>query len=148
MSERDKRYIEKLQAHLVTAESKKRYSIERFDILIISLSSGGLVLSSGFFKDFPYTDKSLLELAWIFFSLALITNLSSQGTGYYANKNDIDCTRQIIEEIEGVLDNDNREAYDKAKAKYTLWTNNLNKISFLFLTVAIILLIFFITISL
>ena len=54
MSKIDENYIAELKEYKKTAETRLKYSIERFDILIISLSSGGLVLGMNLFSNFKY----------------------------------------------------------------------------------------------
>lgn len=96
----DKDYIERLKNYAETTKKSIDYSLERFDILIITLSSSGLLLSIGFvkdiIKDFSKVNPILLKTTWLLFALALITNLVSQVTGYYANKIDLKITEDII----------------------------------------------------
>lgn len=100
MSELDEKYIIKLKDYKKSAEIRLKYSIERFDILIISLSSGGLVLGLNLYSNFKSAEKDLINYAWICFSIALILNLVSQISGYFANKYDIMCTDNLIDETE------------------------------------------------
>ena len=147
MSIENKEFIDKLEAHVVKAEAGVKYALDRFDILIISLSSGGLVLSLGILEKFPYVDKSLVNLAWLFFSAGLISNLFSQITGYRANKIDIECTKIYIDEIKGNKPDGEHAKIDIVKDKYNFITYILNAISFICLTAAIILLIIFVNIK-
>lgn len=144
MDETDKDYLENLKRYILKAEDRVKYSIERFDILIISLSSGGLLLGISLYSNFKSSDKNLINHAWMYFSISLILNLLSQVTGYLANKYDIKCTNNIIYEIEG------KEIIGKPKLleiihKCTnILTNWLNIFSFLSLSVGIILLVIFV----
>jgi hypothetical protein len=94
------KYIEQLEAYVISIQKAIDYSVERFDILIISLSTSGLILSIGFvkdiIKDFEKVDPCLLKTTWLLFALALIMNLLSQVTGYYANQYDLKVTKDII----------------------------------------------------
>ena len=47
----DTNYIEKLEKHIESTKSNIKYSIDRFDILIIAICSGGLVFSLNFVKN-------------------------------------------------------------------------------------------------
>ncbi|NRT13655.1 hypothetical protein [Flavobacterium sp. 14A] len=95
-SEKDNKYVLELKEYILTAESRMKYSLERFDILIISLSSGGLVLVMNLYTNFPCATKTVINIAWLFFSVALIVNLLSQITGYYSNKYDLKfCKNEI-----------------------------------------------------
>jgi len=149
MKKKDKIHLEDLKNYLLKAEERVKYSLERFDVLIISLSSGGLILALNLFKNFQSDciDKNLLSLSWLFFSVALIINLLSQVTGYFANKYDIKGTRNEIYEIEKKTISGNSiciELYQKVFNHLTKW---LNVLSFLSLSTGIILLILFINLK-
>lgn len=144
MNKKDKKYIDSLKEYITTAEGRVKYSLERFDILVISLSSGGLALSSSLYENFKNADKTLINIAWIFFSSALIINLISQMTGYRANKLDIKCTYIVIDEVKGELAEGSHKKIDCYKAIFNFLTTVFNTLSFLSLTTAIILIILFI----
>ena len=144
MKKKDKKYVEELKEYLEKAEARLKYSLERFDILIISLSSGGLVLGCTLFERFPEAEKSLINIAWIFFSSALIINLISQITGYLANKYDIKCTNNIIYELEGKCMEGNQKTIEFVQNLCNILTNWLNIFSFICLSTGIVLLTIFI----
>ena len=98
---KNKEHIINLNEYLITAATRAKYSIERFDILIISLSSGGIALVTAFFDKFKGIDKSDIYNGSLFFSIAIIINLLSQVTGYFANYNDIKYCNEEIRELEG-----------------------------------------------
>jgi len=104
-NEINERYISKLEKHIEIAKESSKYSLDRFDILIISLSTSALVLSIGFVKDVvPHLDKintSLLKTAWLLFVVSLISNLISQVTGFYANSFDIRVTNNLVRKERG-----------------------------------------------
>lgn len=147
IKKKDKEYIDSLKNYITEAEGRAKYSIERFDILIISLSSGGLALSLGLYEQFAKLDKTLINVAWIFFSSALVINLLSQVTGYMANKIDIKCTKTVIEEVKGKVPEDDHKKLDNIKKVYNVLTKWFNILSFLSLSTAIILLILFINLK-
>ena len=97
--------MDKLEKHVLSAKDSSKYSIDRFDILLISLSTSALILSIGFVeKVLPNIDKidsSLLKLSWLLFVIVLISNLTSQVTGYYGNQYDIKVTKNLIREERG-----------------------------------------------
>jgi len=101
----DEKYIGRLENYVETTQKAVDYSIERFDILIISLSTSGLVLSIGFVKDiindFSKVNPILLKITWLLFACSLIMNLLSQVTGYFANKLDLKITKDIIRTEKG-----------------------------------------------
>ena len=66
----DKKLLKELKDYLLKAEGRVKYSLERLDLLIISLSSGGLVLALNLFKSFKddsCVEKEYLSLSWLFF---------------------------------------------------------------------------------
>lgn len=144
MSEIDEKYITELKEYKKTAETRLKYSIERFDILIISLSSGGLVLGMNLFSNFKCAEKTLISYSWLFFSIALILNLLSQITGYLANKFDISCTDNLIDEVERDLVSPNTEMNETLKSISNLSTYFLNIFSLISLISGIITLIYFV----
>lgn len=146
MKKKDREYISDLKEYLSKAENRVKYSLERFDILIISLSSGGLILALNLYKNFQelFVDKVFVKLSWLFFSIALIINLSSQVTGYLANKYDIKGTQNEIYEIEKKKIIGNQKHIDKCQKVFNFLTKFFNVTSFLSLTTGIILLVLFI----
>ena len=139
-----KEHIGNLKEYIKSSESRAKYSIERFDILIISLSSGGIALTVGFFEKFKDTDKSNVYYGCLFFSIALIVNLLSQVTGYYANRNDIKYSNEEIRELEGKSFNKNYKKYDCYKVIFDFLTISFNGISLLSLIIGIVFILIFI----
>lgn len=142
--EKDKKHIANLKEYIISAESKARYSIERFDILIISLSSGGIALTVGFFEKFKGLDKSNIYYGCLFFSIAVIVNLLSQVTGYYANRNDIKFSNEEIRELEGKSFKKNYKKYDCYKEIFDFLTISFNGMSLLSLIIGIVFILIFI----
>jgi hypothetical protein len=101
----DKAYIEKLERYAEQTQKTIDYSLERFDILIISLATTGLVLSIGFVKDiigdFSKVNPLLLQLTWLLFASCLVSNLLSQVTSYFANRLDLKITKYLIKKEKG-----------------------------------------------
>lgn len=141
--------IDQLQKYAETTQKAIDYSIERFDILIISLSSSGLVLSIGFVKDvigdFSKVDPLLLKITWLLFALSLIMNLLSQVSGYYANKLDLKITKDIIRTKKGKDSKINKEKLDLRMKIFNSTTMSLNGGSLFCLITGIITLIVFIS---
>ncbi len=55
-------HIANLNEYLISAATRAKYSIERFDILIILLSSGGIALVASFFDKFKCIDKVMFTM--------------------------------------------------------------------------------------
>jgi hypothetical protein len=140
--DRAKRFIDKLEKHIEKASEHKKYSVDRFDILLITISTTALVFSIGFVKDFVKSntnvDYRLLKTSWLFFTLTIIINLLSQVTGYYANDTDISVTRNIIQHKRGKDLAQNQPKLLKYCNILNITTQILNGLSLLFLLVAII----------
>jgi hypothetical protein len=141
------RYIEKLEGHIEATDKIVKYSLERFDILIISLSGGGLVLSISLVKDviknFDKIDHALLKDTWVLFGMSLVLNLFSQITAYYANKEEIKISKNLIRKSRGKTLKNNIENLECSKRVLNFFTIALNSACVLSFVIAIILLIIF-----
>jgi hypothetical protein len=148
----NKRFIKKLEIHIENTRSNLKYSLDRFDILIIALSSGGLVFSMGFIKDIispeVETNFLLLKIAWILFGSSIISNLLSQVTGYFANKLEIRITKNIIRQEREKPIKGNKEKDECNKKIVNYLTYFLNGTSLVLLIGAVILLIIFLSTNL
>lgn len=133
------RYLDKLEKHVLSAKESSKYSTDRFDILLISLSTSALILSIGFVeKVLPNIDKidtSLLKLSWLLLVIVLVSNLTSQVTGYYGNQYDIKVTNNLIrEERDRPLKGNSKRLESLCK--------NLNRLTIFFNGVSLFSLIF------
>ena len=142
--EKNEKYLSALKEYIIKAENRVKYSIERFDILIITLASGGLVLGISLYSNFKEADKYLVGLSWMFFSVALIINLLSQISGYFANKLDVKCVNNIIDEIEEREIIGNRKLIERTHKVCNKGTDILNLLSFICLVIGIIQTIIFV----
>ncbi len=70
------RYLGNLERHVSIAKESSKYSSDRFDILLISLSTSALILSIGFVDkvkpNLKCIDTSLLKLSWLLFVITQI----------------------------------------------------------------------------
>lgn len=148
-TKKDKDYIRSLQKYAETTQKHMDYALERFDILIISLSSSGMVLSIGFVKDiipdFSQVNPILLKTTWLLFALSLIMNLFSQVSGYYANQMDLRVTNDIIRTKQGKGSRLNQQKMDKRMKNFNFTTVLLNAGSLFGLVGGIVTLIVFIS---
>lgn len=153
MNEQDNtRHITKLEKHIEDTKSNIKYSLDRFDVLIITLSSGGIVFSLGFLKDIVssanVTNFVLLKIAWMFFGSAIISNLFSQVTAYFASKSEIKCSKNIIRIKRGKEPKGDQAKYEHNQKMANTATMALNGTSLILLIAAIVLLIIFMNINL
>ena len=140
-------YIEKFESYFEKANSNLKYSIDKFDTMILSISCGGLIFSMGFLKylllDKKEIDFHYLKLSWILFTLTIIVNLISQMTGYYSSKYDIKIIKNIIRKSkEQPLEGNQNELIKKHNLFYT-FTNIFNILCLLFFISAIIMFFIF-----
>ncbi len=133
-----KRYIANLEKHIEAQRDSVRYSVDRFDILIDSLSTGCLIFSMGFadniVQDIDTADTSNLKTSWLLFAICLIANLISQVTGYYANKLEIRISKNLIriERGKDVVGNQKRlECWSGALDSTTTFLNAISLLSFI-----------------
>lgn len=148
MNTGSEKQIERLEKHADRTLENSKYSVGRFDILIISLSSGGIVFSTSTIKDVHYVDHyaivTQLQIAIILFGVAIITNLISQITSYVANKNEYLAVRNIIRQKKGNPMKGHQDRYNKIKKIFDYLTSASNIISFLLLVSGMILVTLFI----
>ena len=143
------RYIGKLEKHLDSTKENTRYSSDRFDILIISLSTSALVFSIGFIKDivtdFSSLDTSCLKTSWLLFVTALISNLISQVSGYFSNFYDIKVTTNMIREERGNPRDEDNDRNERWCTNFNHITHLLNLTSLISFIIGVIILITFIS---
>ena len=144
MDKKDKKHLKELKEYLITALARVKYSIERFDVLIITLSSGGIALSMSFFENYKSVDKTMVYNGCVFFAFALIINLVSQVTGYYANKYDIKYVREEIRELEKKVYVEDYKKYDCYKNVFNFMTNLFNASSLISFIIGMIYIVLFI----
>ena len=81
--------------------------MERIDILVVSISTAALGFSMTFIKDLipDLATKclTLLKISWFLFGAAIIFNLLSQLTSYYANRLEYKIVNNIINPVNGEL---------------------------------------------
>lgn len=127
------KYIDDLSAWIDERKKDLNYSLEQFDKLIITLSSGSLALSIGFIKDIvkitKETDTFFLKLSWYLLAISLISVLISQLTSYFTNKTEINLTIDEIRQLE------KHKSYDDSKMtirfkRFFVKMSNLLTISF------------------
>jgi hypothetical protein len=105
MSEEQKFKLDRWIKHEERSLSNKWYAIGRIDLLIISISGGGLFVLFETFK-FVREQKlemnlSLIKCSAIFFASAIIVNFFSQIFGFYANKYEAEFANKSIKKETG-----------------------------------------------
>ncbi|WP_156169065.1 hypothetical protein [Kordia jejudonensis] len=146
MNIKDEEYISNLKKYIEKTEESVKHSLGKFDVLIISLSSGSLILTISLFKTYFSREfnKELLVTSLILFSVALIANLLSLVIGFITNKYDIKVTKIIIKEIEQKETIDKKEKLQGRQNDFNFLAKLLKAISLIGLIAGIIALITFI----
>jgi hypothetical protein len=123
-NEKDKSYLEDLRKHSETALNYSFYSMQRIDLLIISVSGAGIYLCLEILKyihDNKLSGHSCyFKFIGLLFMLSIILNFISQWGSYYANIYDSKSTKQVIYDAEN--DTDSKEII----AKYDLYAESYN----------------------
>ena len=139
--------IQKLEEHLVITNDNVTYALNRFDILIISLSSGGLALSIGLVKNLipnlNEVDTSCLKYSWALFGASIILNLLSQVTSYFANFYELKVVTNLIRIKKGKSVKGNQNCFECVKKVSNFLTNCFNLLSLITFITAVFFLIFF-----
>ena len=143
MEDKNESYIKNLSDHRENALESARYSSDRFDILIVSISTTGLIVTIGsiksFLEDGCIFDIYLLKGGWIFFVVAMLCNLTSQLTAYHSHKTDAKVTKNLIRGERGKEMNGNQEKLEKKCKILNGCTQVLNIASFIGLIIGIIM---------
>lgn len=141
------RYLKKLAAHEERIRDAIKYSGDRFDVLLISLSTSGLVLSIGFVKNivpnFTTVNTFCLKTSWALFVVSLLANLFSQITGYFSHQYELKKTIDLNRLERKKEPKYNYRSLDSSSKILNNSTRALNLISTLSLVLGIIFLVYF-----
>ena len=143
----NERYIINLEKHLESAKASANYSADRFDILIITISTTALLVtinsSDKFIEENIFVNTKLLAISWFFLVASIILNLISQQTSYYAHIFDIKVTKNLIRKERGMALIANHEINENKHLILNRTTECLNILSLLTLLIGIILIVLF-----
>ncbi|GAA0879668.1 hypothetical protein GCM10009119_26370 [Algoriphagus jejuensis] len=97
MKKKDRKFIKKLEKHLVSTKENKSYAVKRMDIVLVTLSSAGILFNFELIKFAHINEIRLCHFLLIFtpvslFGLTIILNILSHWTGYFANKYEEECS--------------------------------------------------------
>jgi len=139
-SEKQKKefYEKRYTSFLKEARTMRRYSIQRFDVLIIALSTGGILLTLNMMKfliergEYCCHMRMLLLFTIIIFGSSIICNLLSQYIAYQDTSRDSVQMTEALMRIEGIKD-DVKDDY-----KYNYLTEPLNIASLILLVIGML----------
>lgn len=145
-TETNNRYVENLEKHLDRTRDSSKYASDRFDILIVTISTTALVVTLGSVNNLigkNEVDTSLLKISWLLFVVTIITNLTSQLTSYYSHRTEEKITRNLIR-IERNKDPLGKQDYlERLSSRLNNATQIFNMTSFITLFLAIIVIVIF-----
>lgn len=124
-------YQARIAKHFDDAKSREFYSVQRIDLLIISLSGGGLYVTFETIKflmsEHICADRCFLKIAGISFVLSILSNFISQITAYQSNKHEA-CWAELEErDARGEdISEEKQTAHSKASEEYNWWTQATN----------------------
>lgn len=150
LSEKDILYYERVRKHLEETKNKIHYSLERIDLLVISISGATIYIVFETLK-FMYEqhqsfNTGLLIASGIITTFAIICNFISQWTGFLANKHEANHTEY---ELVGVLrkkkkqDILDQEKSNRSSIKFGFATAIFNGLSTLLMIIGISFLVAF-----
>ena len=141
------RYLKKLEKHKEDSLSAVKYSSDRFDILIISISTTSLILSVTFIRELSINTNqinlNLIKLACLTFGISIISNLLSQVSGYITNLYEIKICTNLIREERGKKSKGNQKLNNKVSDIFDTTTIIFNIVSLISLILGIIFIIIF-----
>ena len=144
LSDDDRLYLEDLKEHGVKLEKNCFYTMQRMDILIIVLSTSGILLlinlTETLYK-YQIFNVAVLKLCISFFIVSIVLNLLSQSFAYTSN----DIHRKINDskiyklKYEKIIDDSAYAEKRKKASRYGKSVRLLNYLSLISLIVALIL---------
>lgn len=147
--------IKQLESYVEITRKSKDYSIQRFDILAITISGAGIYTSFELMKFI--TESKLLcheqisffnhpfKIAALSFTLSIISNFISQWTAYRCLYWTIEYTKLTVLILRELVSEDysKAELMKKRADSYHKWSNPLNIATITFLGLGVLLLIRF-----
>jgi len=135
IQKRADRAITNLEKHAEKADKAAEYSIVRFDLLIISLSTGALLLSINYSRELTdHIHIGYLKFSWLAFVVCIISNLLSQVTGYFGNIKDVAATKNVIRTKREKPHRGNQKSLETWCTRFknaTLWLNLVSLLTFI-----------------
>jgi len=143
--------IQEWEQHRTNAKEKEFYSIQRFDILAISISAACIYIVFEilrFLKNpanmHSETCTVILKISAIASVFAIIINFLSQILGYHANKLEAEYSQEVINQLKGEITDDIKLNVIDVKSQIVgSLTMFLNVATTIFMLIGIILLVIY-----
>ena len=147
--------LEDLNDYLKVCREKFQYAVQRFDILIVSLSVAGIILSFNYTR-YLMDEKNISGwptwiplLSVILFALSIMSNFASQYTAFYAHRLEIEITKGKIRQVKDIGDYQENDfvEIEKRSDRFDKKTDIYNAISRFCLMLAVMLIIISLLVS-
>lgn len=154
-SKRNDYYVSELESYIKILRANKDYSMQRFDVLIISISGAGVYTSFEFMKFIStstYFQMSpdiqnlniYYKITGVVFTLSIIANFFSQWTSYRSTSMGIEATKGLVFKIKEMdVDEKKTKKYQSLSDKLNKVTSILNFVTMFLMSLALVLMIFF-----
>jgi len=136
--EREKSYLRDLRQNRDYSLKSADYSMNRIDLLIISISGAGIYACLEILKYLRENNicgATHFKIVGLLFGFAIFINFISQWAAYYANKNNLSATKKVIYDRENDTDSKSEiakfDCYVKILGSITKITNILSTLSML-----------------
>jgi hypothetical protein len=135
--------------YLNNTKERTNYAIRRFDLLIISISGGGIYILFETLREFKTNNVEIENPKLLLFSgllliIAIVINLFSQYTGYWSNNFEEKYINLELSKIKGEgIDKKQQKKLNRKVKTLNFWTELFNISSLLLMIIGIILLTVF-----
>ena len=149
MDKREEYKYDKWKTYLEDTRKKTNYSVQRMELLIISISGGGLYLIFQIVKEIKISRITIenpryLFIPGILFLVAIGSNFISQITGYKANSLEEELIQNELSIMEGEeIEKEVQNSLEKRIEKFNQITSFLNYLSIAFMFLGLVCLTFF-----
>lgn len=151
MEDNIEKEIAEIKDKKLKANDSAKYSTDRIDIVVISLSTGAIALTISIFTNLKACDYSnlvwFLKFSLLSFTISIISNLMSQITAFYHFKLKVERFDILIENLKKGNEKENEKSISHKKKMlcYNRTTDMLNHISTYLLIFGIIFLLLYFT---
>jgi hypothetical protein len=143
LSDHDILYLDELKEYLVKLEQTKLYSIQRFDIIVLVISTSGIFLLINLIgtlhKELPECVLIFLKISISVFALSIVSNLASQKFAYFSSENHRKICEEKIYNLKYKSERSKHKKEEKRAEYQSRLVYILNVISLVSLVVAIII---------
>ncbi len=122
----EERNYRNYEAFRESALNNMFYSMQRIDLIIVSLSSGSIIIILNFLKEvqtLPICTKVLAFISLILFVLSIIINVLSQFTAHKFHSKEADWALQEMNDMNNIVSDENNANDSKIWNTFTIIAN-------------------------